>query len=424
MPHVAIVNAVYPPEPVVSAQIGRDLAVHLAGSGVRVTVLCPYPSRPFGVDYADFPPSAAARVDDEGGVRVVRLPSFTSPRSRLMTRMWESFSFGRHACCYLAGHVGDVDVIYANTKPLFSQALLARHCHRRSVPLVLHVQDIYPEALETKVPRWIGSFGIPLLRAWDRRIAHRAAKVVTIADEARSLYAQTRSLPSARVEVIHNWQDEGLFRDAQPRAQTAQDYAVDGAAFNFLYLGNIGPATDMELVIRAFAQASVANGQLLIVGDGSAKEACVALTRALRLKSVRFLPCRSPSDVPALQSLADVCLLPLKKGVALNGVPSKLAAYLFSAKPVLAALDPGSDTARCIQEAQCGWLGAPEQVEWLARKMTEVAALPTAELQAMGQRGRSYGLKHFSKAAGVTRLADLILEVARQAQDAGVHPHE
>lgn len=58
---VAVVNAVYPPEPVVSAQMGRDLAGHLADSVARVTVLCPYPSRPLGVEYANFRPSPALK---------------------------------------------------------------------------------------------------------------------------------------------------------------------------------------------------------------------------------------------------------------------------------------------------------------------------------------------------------------------------
>ena len=48
---VAIINCVYPPEPVVSAQMGRDLAEHLAQNGARVTVLCPFPTRPFGAVY-------------------------------------------------------------------------------------------------------------------------------------------------------------------------------------------------------------------------------------------------------------------------------------------------------------------------------------------------------------------------------------
>src|ERR1035441_3982379 len=418
MTEMVIIGGVYPPEPVVSAQMGRDLADYLAHDGARVTVLCPYPSRPLRVQYADFLPSNHPRVASENGVEVVRLPSFRAPQSRLVARMWESWSFGRQVCRYLEEEMGDVDVVYANTWPLCSQALIARYCARRDIPLVLHVQDIYPEALQTRLPPWLGGFVIPLLRAWDRRTAHRAAKVVIIAEGARSTYARTRSLPSERLEVIPNWQDEQLFLDAHPRAKAALQYAVDGAAFSFLYLGNIGPTTDMELVIRAFAQASVANGQLLIVGDGSAEQACVALTGELGLKSTRFLSCPSPSVIPALQSLADVCLLPLKKGVALNCVPSKLVAYLFSAKPVLATLDAGSDTARWIQEAQCGWVGEPEQVEWLARKMAEVAALPSTVLDTMGQRGRAYGLKHFSKAAGVNRLADLILGVARQAQEA------
>ena len=43
--------------------------------------------------------------------------------------------------------------------------------------------------------------------------------------------------------------------------------------------------------------------------------------------------------------------------------------------------------------------------------MAEVAALPSAVLEAMGQRGRSYGLKHFSKVEGVKRLAEVILAV-------------
>jgi glycosyltransferase involved in cell wall biosynthesis len=409
MVHIAIISAVYPPEPVVSAQMGRDLAEHLANSGARVTVLCPYPSRPLGMEYPNFRPSSAARVDAENGVEVVRLPSFTAPQSRLVARMRESWSFGRHVCRYLEGQMGDVDVVYANIWPLFAQAAVSRAAAGLRIPLLLRVSDIYPETLVNKLPRWLGCCVIPPLRAWDRRIAHSATKVLVVANGVREMYQRTRRLKNDRIGVVEDWQDEQRFRDAHPRAQAAQHYAVDGAAFTFLYLGNIGPTTDMQLVIHAFAQASVANGQLLIVGDGSAKQACVALTRELGLKSARFLSCPSPSDVPALQSLADVCLLPLKKGVALNGVPSKLAAYLFSAKPVLATLDAGSDTARCIQEAQCGWVGEPEHVEWLAAKMAEVAVLPSAVLEAMGQRGRVYGLKHFSKAEGVKRLAAVIL---------------
>jgi glycosyltransferase involved in cell wall biosynthesis len=326
--------------------------------------------------------------------------------------MRESWSFGRYVCRYLEWQVRGVDVVYANTWPLLSQALIARHCCRWGIPLVLHVQDIYPESLETRFPVWLAGLVVPPLRAWDRRTAHRAAKIVVIAEGTAKRYALTRRLPAERLAVIRNWQDQQPFLDVPPRVMAAQQHAVNGALFTFLYLGNIGPTTDMELVIRAFSQASISGSQLLVVGDGSWKQHCVALAQRTGGVGVRFLSCPSSAEAPALQSLADVCLLPLKRGVAMNGVPSKLAAYLFSAKPVLATLDAGSDTARCIEEAQCGWVGEPGQLAWLAAKMAEVAALPPSKLEAMGQSGRAYGLKHFSKAEGVKRLAEVVLSAA------------
>lgn len=412
MPHICIINAVYPPEPVVSAQMGRDLADYLAKEGNRVTVLCPYPSRPLGVEYPDFRKSLTARIEIEGGVKVVRLPSYVAPQSSLAARMWESWSFGREACRYLEKQVGDADIVYVNTWPLCSQALIARLCTRLGIPFVLQVQDIYPETLKTKLPKWLGMLILPPLCAWDRRTARLAAKVVVIAPRARSIYAKTRSLSSDRLELIHNWQNERLFLVTHRRGDAARQYSVSATAFSFLYLGNIGPTTDMRSTIRAFAKSSVQNSQLLIIGDGSTKPACVAQTRELGLKSVRFLSCQSPSDVPALQSMADVCLLPLQKGVALNGVPSKLPAYMFSAKPVLATVDAESDTARAISAAQCGWVGEPENVNWLAAKMAEIAALPPSVLEKMGQRGRDYGLAHYSKTEGVRKLADVVLSAA------------
>jgi hypothetical protein len=117
-----------------------------------------------------------------------------------------------------------------------------------------------------------------------------------------------------------------------------------------------------------------------------------------------------------MQSMADVCLLPLKRGVSLNAVPSKLPAYFFSAKPVMATLDAESFSARCIQEAQCGWVGESENLEWLAAQMREVAMMPSTKLAAMGQCGRAYGLKHFSKAEGVRNLADVIFQAQRSGK--------
>jgi glycosyltransferase involved in cell wall biosynthesis len=414
MTNVVIVNAVYPPEPAVSAQIGRDLAEYLAGTGANVMVLCPYPSRPFGVEYSEFRPSAVPRAADENGVRVIRLPSFSEPRSRLAGRMRESLSFGWHVCRYLDRHSINPDVIYANSWPLFSQAIVAGHCARRGIPLVLHIQDIYPESLLNKLPGPCrAAMAWPLARL-DRWTARQAAQLVVISENMRRIYVGARGVAEAKVATIPGWLDERRFETPPDKNAASARYGVPADRFTFLYLGNIGPAAGVELLIDAFGRAGLPRAQLVIVGDGSAKSDCMRRAKNLKLGRVFFVSDPDVANVPLLQSLGDVCLLPLRKGAGMSSIPSKLMAYLLSAKPVLATVDAESDTARSIREAQCGWVGEPGNTAWLAKKMIELVDTPTAELDGYGELGRRYGRAHFSRGEGVKRLGMVVLNTAGQ----------
>jgi glycosyltransferase involved in cell wall biosynthesis len=411
MAKVVIINAVYPPEPVVSAQLGRDLAEQLARFRAKVTVLCPLPSRPVGAKYPGLSTFKGNRVVQEGWTDVIRLDSHTSPESGLIGRMRESFSFGRNVCHCLVQYFQDVDVVYANAWPLFSQALIARHCTLRGIPLVLHIQDIYPESLLGKLPGFLGRLVAVPLTAWDRRIARQAARVVVISENMRQTYIHGRGLAPEKVVTIRNWVDESRFVCLPARETACEKYGVPKNLFTFLYLGNIGPVAGVEGLIEAFHAVRLNQAQLVIAGDGSAKTACVDLAKRLEVNNVRFISDPEVENVPLIQSLGHVFLLPMRKGAGLSSIPSKLMAYLFSQRPVLATVDAASDTARCICEANCGWVGEPENVSWLAAKMAEVSSMPESALSALGQQGRAYGLRHFSITEGVTRLGATILEL-------------
>lgn len=418
--NVAIANAVYPPEPVVSAQIARDLAANLTSAGARVTVLCPFPTRPIGAEYSDHGEKAAPQVTREGGVAVVRLPSFAAPQSQLIPRLRESLSLGRHVCRYLDSHLADVDVVYANVWPLLGQAMIARYCARRGVPLVLHIQDIYPESLLERLPGFLRQLLAPPLLALDRWTVQNATRVVVISQNMRQTYVDDRAVAPARVIAVLNWVDEDRFAVLPPREEACAAYGVPEEKFTFLYLGNIGPVADVEGLIEAFHEAKIAEAQLVVAGDGSAKGACMELANRKRVSNVLFVSDPDVNNVPLIQSLAHVCLLPMRRGAGSSSIPSKLMAYLLSQKPVLATVDAESDTARCICDADCGWVGEPEDVPWLAAKMAEVAIMPPDALVSRGRRGQAYGLQHFSKAKGVRKLGAIVLEAAAGGPESGV----
>ena len=412
MNSIVIVSAIYPPEPVVSAVMGQDLADYLTQKGIKVTVLCPQPSRPIGTDFSHYRNNRAPIVLNEGDITVVRLPSFNSPQSRVLPRAIESYSFGRHVCRTLRHQKTKPKVIYVNSWPILSQILIAMYIRRNRISMVLQIMDIYPESLLNKIrlPERLKKMLGFLLTQIDRWVTKQADSVIVISENMKQIYVEGRGIQKTKISTINFWHDEGLFDPLPSRSDSCERYNISAEKFTFLYFGNIGAVAGVEFLIHAFHKVNIGNAQLLIIGDGAAKAGCVELVDHLGTNNVHFISDPDVKNVPLLQSIGHVCLLPMKRGDGKFSIPSKLPAYMFSAKPVLSSVDSGSDTARLIRQAKCGWVGPSEEISWMVAQMKAVVSLPEKDLQRIGENGRQYGLKHFSKSIGVQRLADVLLK--------------
>jgi glycosyltransferase involved in cell wall biosynthesis len=400
---IVIVNAVYPPEPVVSARLGQDLAEHLNGQSHRVTVVCPRPTRPLGATYAPHdiaPPSAGKPV-------IHRVPSWCEPRSHVWGRIRESWSFGRQACRAMHD-LETIDLVYANTWPLLSQWYVSDFCRRRGIPLVLHIQDLYPESLLNRLPPLLGEICSPPLMRLERAIARNAAHVVVVSESMMTQYVTQRQVDDGKVSLVPNWIDSSPFESAPSREEACRHYGIPAMPFTFLYFGNIGPVAGVDLLIRAFASAALPESQLVIAGDGSQKAACEDMVRTKGISGVFFVSDPRADRGPLIQQLGHVSLLPIRRGAASSSVPSKLMTYMLAGSPIIAPVDSESDTAAAIRSAGGGWVGPPEDVTWLAATMANVTALPKTDLKIMGGRNLDYGRRAFSKESGVRRLADVL----------------
>lgn len=405
--NIVIVTALYPPEPVVSAQLSFDIANLLTEKGHQVTVICPYPTRPLGFDFGDFKYKNCISKKQNDLINVVHVPSYVSPQSRLLKRLWESLSFGFHSTRYIKQNLADADVIYANTWPLLGQWILTKGLKKIKIPLVLHIQDIYPESLLEKLPEFINKLFSNLLINFDRKIALRSTLLVVVSDNMKEIYQTSRKILKNKILLIQNWQDESFFINNNQITNTD--------IFTFMYLGNIGPVASVDSLINAFGNARLPNSQLIIAGSGSEKKNCQNIASKLGLSNVIF--CNIPTGLEAvaqMQKKADVLLLPTKKSAAMSSVPSKLIAYMFSARPIIATVDLRSDTANAIKNAKCGWIGEPESINWLSKKMEEVSQLPKLNLISLGKNGLEFGLNNYSKSYSCEKLCNAIIKVANE----------
>jgi colanic acid biosynthesis glycosyl transferase WcaI len=80
---------------------------------------------------------------------------------------------------------------------------------------------------------------------------------------------------------------------------------------------------------------------------------------------------------------------------------------MLSGRPVLAAVAENSDTARIIQQAECGVFVPPEEPMAIASEIRHLMQVPE-KLKQMGESARYYTQKNFSGKACLPKLINIL----------------
>lgn len=392
---ILIATAVFPPEPVVSSKISSDLATNLTSEGNCVTVVSPRPTRPAGYKFNE-----EEKVSQP--FRHLVTDSFVCPESKMLGRFRESISFGKAVSRIIKEEHDKIDVIYANVWPLFSQWYIARAAKKYGVPYCMHIQDIYPEQLCQKVSSLLGLILKSLLLPIDKYVLRNAHKVIAISEDGGRYLQQTRGLKDSQMCVVRNWQDDEAFQ---------KEYAPikhKDRKVNFMFLGTVNPTVNLEFMIGAFAKVDREKYTLSIVGNGVKKEDCKKLCVDLNV------PCAfsavTSTEVPEKQLEADVLILSLLPGVAKTATPSKLTAYMFSGRPILACVDKDSDTASIIKDSNCGIVVDPSDQQGLVDAINSFIGMPVEELNSLGASGIEMAKKRLSKEKNLEALSRIVTD--------------
>jgi glycosyltransferase involved in cell wall biosynthesis len=393
---ILLISVTFPPEPTVSASLTNDLALALSKKW-KVKVLSPKPSRPQGYSFTKV-------TSEKREFEHIILNSFTYPKSNILGRMFESYSFGKHAAYYIKENQADIQCIYLNAWPLLAQYYIIKASKRYSLPSVIHIQDIYPESLFGKLPVF-ANFFIKLLIPFDKWIQENSSKVVVISDKMKHLLIRTRYLKEHKISVVHNWQNEEFF--IASKSFNKEEHKNE--LFTFMFLGSLNITAAVNVIISAFNKCNIKNSRLVIAGNGAEKDNLISLARSCDGVNIEFWDAPI-TEVPAIQDKADVLILNLKRNAAKFSLPSKLPAYMFSEKPIIACVEEDSDTANAIKQADCGWIVSPENTDILSKAMKIAASFPEKDLHRLGRNGFNYALKNFSKNKNLQKLVDIIIE--------------
>lgn len=227
-------------------------------------------------------------------------------------------------------------------------------------------------------------------RNWKYNLLRRAARsfvsnYIAVSRDLESWLRQTVRVPPRKLHQIYNGVDSVKFHPrAGARPAVLPPGFADADSTVFGSVGRMVEVKDYPTLTRAFIQAlrqspeRAAQARLVIVGDGSARAACMELLERAGLAHLAWLP-GERHDIATLMQAFDVFVLPSKN----EGISNTILEALASGLPVIATavggnvelvedgvtgrLVPAGD-AENMAQALLGYLGDPEAPARIARQ--------------------------------------------------------
>lgn len=290
----------------------------------------------------------------------------------------------------VAGGWGRVDGVLAMSPPLTLGVTGWFVRLIRGGRLVFNIQDVFPDAA-VETGAITNPVVVALARALERFSYRRSDAVVLLSDDlAANVRAKIGDRHARRVHVIPNFVDTVAITPGSRDNRYRHELGI-GDQPVVMYAGNVGFSQSIELMIEAARR--IPEATFVINGDGSARE---GLEReAANLSNVRFVGYQPIERLNDVLAAADLHVVPLRRGLAKVSVPSKSYSVLAAARPLLAAIDPGTEIPKLLAESGGGVTVAPDDTEAFVAAVRELLADRT-HLESMGRLGRAWVERHVS----------------------------
>jgi colanic acid biosynthesis glycosyl transferase WcaI len=146
----------------------------------------------------------------------------------------------------------------------------------------------------------------------------------------------------------------------------------------------------------------------VINGDGAAKASLAE--QVASLNNVRMGGYQPMHRLAEVLATGDIHLVPLRRGLGRVSVPSKTYSILAAGRPVLAAIDPGTEVPRILAASGAGVCVPPDDTPSFVAALGELLADP-AQCSAMGASGREWVQSAASPAAVAAAYEQLFREL-------------
>jgi len=377
--HVLILSQIFPPDMGGGATRAYNVAKGLVLNGVQVTVVAGFPHYPTG-DVPKHLRKRALAVEYVDGFKVIRTWVLPIPSKGLVNRMILFASFILSAIFPILSIGNKIDVVFSSNPQVFAifPALLYKVRYR--CPIVLNVDDLWPED-----PIDLGLIRSGIMKRIGRlaaKIAYNIADIITpISPGYTAVICGKYGVDPSKVHVVRAGVDLYKFRVLTSKR--------GDRVFRVLYSGAFSVAYDFDQVLLAAKKLENEGVEFILQGGGELAPYLKAKVEEFGLRNVKIVDkILSRDEVAELLAEADALILPLKDfGRPYLGISSKLYEYQAVGKPIICCAD--GQMVEYVRETSSGIVVKPRDHEALAKSVLHLRNNPELARE-LGKNGRKY----------------------------------
>lgn len=275
-------------------------------------------------------------------VELLQLP-VSKTRGGKLAYLYQYSAFLLLAAAILAWRTlqGRYRLVHVHNMPdfLVFSALVPKLCGAR---VVLDLHDPMPELMTTIFGVAPTSKATRLLRWLEKCSIGFADRVLTVNEACRQLFA-ARSCPAAKIAVVMNSPDEGMFRF---RAPPFRPLGSPEARFVVMYHGSLVERHGLDLAVAALGRVRevIPGAELRIFGKPTAflREVLCSVEGTPLGAAVRYLGEKDLEDIVPEIVQCDVGIIPNRRSIFTEiNTPTRIFEYISQGRPVVAPRSRG-----------------------------------------------------------------------------------
>lgn len=395
-----IVSQYFWPENFGINQVANDLMK----KGVNVEVLTGMPNYPLGIFYKNYG-GFLTKTEVWNNIKIHRLP--ISPRgnkSKLgLIVNYLSFIFSGIFLGPLLLRKTKYDVIFVyGVSPIFQCLPAAWLGKLKNIPVVLWVQDLWPESVSAT--GYIKSKKIQNLLGMGVRFCYAIVDMILV--QSHGFLDSVKKLSQKKeIYYLPNSVDKSFFEPDSSQVKTIESMKN---GFSILFAGNIGSAQAMNVIVGAAERLRFFSKiTFVIMGAGSKLSWLESEVAKLGLTNIKYEGNFPITEMPNIMRQASALLVTLaNEEIFALTVPNKIQAYLAVGRPIIASLN--GEGANLVEKAKAGFTAPAEDIDSLVNVILKMSELTQPELDEMGGNGRQYFKENFDNDVLVDKLINYL----------------